>query len=102
MVTAEISSFHIYSQSVSRTLRHDVNQQQAACLRHGVALQTLQDLDQALQSEHVAAVRPVVHRRVAAETLEGGVGEVDHAHVHQGGLFGPGAAAGGRERRGGH
>lgn len=67
-------------------------------LRQVVVPQALQDLDQALQSKHVAPVRPVVHSRVAAETLEGGVGEVDHTHVHQGGLLG----LAGRRRGEGH
>lgn len=56
-------------------------------LRQVVVPQALQDLDQALESKHISPVRPVVHRRVTAEPLEGGVGEVDHTYVHQGGAL---------------
>lgn len=57
-------------------------------LQQAVVPQALQDLDQAFQSEHVAPVRPVVHRCVAAKPLEGGVSKVDHAHLHPGGPLG--------------
>lgn len=58
----------------------------ASGLRQVLLSKALQDLDQALQSEHVALVRPVMDGRVATETLESGVGEVDHAKVHLGEL----------------
>ncbi len=59
-----------------------------------VVPQALQDLDQALQSKHVAPVRSVMHCRVATETFKGGVSKVDHTYIHQGGLLG----LGGRRR----
>lgn len=59
-----------------------------------VVPQAFQDLDKALQSKHVAPVWPIMYGCVAAETLEGGVGEVDHANVHQGGLLGQGSGRG--------
>ncbi len=42
----------------------------------------LQNVDEALQSEHVSTVRSVVDGLVIAEAFEGAVGEVDHAHIH--------------------
>lgn len=42
----------------------------------------LQNVDEALESEHVSAVRAVVDGLVIPETLEGAVCEVYHAHVH--------------------
>lgn len=39
------------------------------------------DVDEALESKHVAPVGPVVHRLVVPEAFEGAVGKVYHAHV---------------------
>lgn len=59
-------------------------------LRQVVVPQALEDLDQILQPEHVAPVRAIVYRRIAAEPLTGRVGKVDHTNVHQGRLLGHG------------
>ncbi len=42
----------------------------------------LQNVDEALQSKHVSAVRSVVDSLVITETFKGAVGKVYHAHIH--------------------
>lgn len=44
-------------------------------------LDVFEDVDEALESEDVAPVGPVVHRLVVPEAFEGAVGEVYHSHV---------------------
>lgn len=57
-------------------------------LQQVVVSKTLQDLDQALQSKDITPIGPIMHRRVTAKTLEGGVSKVDHTHLHPGGPLG--------------